>query len=290
MIDLERLVSRGLAHSWAGVQRAGAPFVVFADRRSRKAFQAARAGPIARNHDDNLVELKLRALHGESIWIRAGTSDAAVLFDAFVKHHHRPSPIPPGDVYRIWDLGSNIGLTMIDFALLFPHAEILGVELDTKNADLGRRNVAPWSERCRLLGAAVWVRDDGVLYRRWPGFEYGSAVVPVAQWESPLADLTARSMSLNTLLCSHGVGASIDYVKMDIEGAERFVLRENTQWAKSVLRIAVEVHQPYTLSECARDLENLGFRTSVRRERPPCVEGRRSTPRFDVATQASQRR
>lgn len=274
---LTRIASRRMACKWARLKRPVALHRIFADRDSRKVFQAAFTGRTRARSTDKLLELKLRGLRGQSVWIRAGTSDPQVLFDVFVNLYHRPPPIPPGEVSRVWDLGSNIGLTMIDFALLFPHAEILGVELDASNADLGRRNLAPWSNRCRIIEAAVWPSEAGVLYRRWPGSEYGSAVVHVAQWDSPLADLQARSVSLNSLLSAHGGERLVDYVKMDIEGAERFVLQKNTEWADSVGCISVEPHTPYTLQECVRDLENLGFRATVTRERPPCVVGRRST-------------
>jgi hypothetical protein len=49
-------------------------------------------------------------------------------------------------------------------------------------------------------------------------------------------------------------------MKMDIEGAEREVLRRNTEWATKVLCLKVEVHPPYSLAECCRDLEVIGFR------------------------------
>lgn len=48
-------------------------------------------------------------------------------------------------------------------------------------------------------------------------------------------------------------------MKMDIEGAERHVLTRNTEWAERVGCIKVEVHPPYAIDECRRDLEGLGF-------------------------------
>jgi hypothetical protein len=55
---------------------------------------------------------------------------------------------------------------------------------------------------------------------------------------------------------------------MDIEGAERDVLRVNTGWAQEVRVILVEVHSPYTAEGCEDDLCRLGFRVDrgLRRE------------------------
>lgn len=279
-----------LASGWARFTRRVALRHVLADRESRKAFKAALGGRVSDERTaDELVELKLRPLQGHSVWIRAGTSDPQVLLDTFVHGFHRPPPLPLSKVSRIWDLGSNIGLTMIDLALRFPCAEIVGVELDANNAQLGSRNVSPWSDRCRTVEAAIWPTEEDLYYRRWPGSEYGSAVVPVAQWDSPVADLPTRAMSLNTLLRSHGDEKPVDYVKMDIEGAERFVLRENTEWASWVACISVELHPPYTLRECVRDLENTGFRATVNRERPPCVVGVKSARGADLLPDSAKR-
>jgi len=51
----------------------------------------------------------------------------------------------------------------------------------------------------------------------------------------------------------------VDFIKMDIEGAEREVLSKNTGWASAVRSIQVEVHDPYTVEQCERDLRELGF-------------------------------
>jgi hypothetical protein len=50
---------------------------------------------------------------------------------------------------------------------------------------------------------------------------------------------------------------------MDIEGAESRVLTRNTAWSRKVKCIKVEVHEPYSVHECVRDLGRLGFATQV---------------------------
>src|SRR3954463_5702055 len=89
------------------------------------------------------------------------------------------------------------------------------------------------------------------------------------------------ALSLNTLLeQSGGAETVIDYVKMDIEGAEARVLKENVEWAERARAIKVEVHEPYSVEGCTEDLRRLGFEThplptrrggvtGLRRGRPP---------------------
>jgi len=71
-----------------------------------------------------------------------------------------------------------------------------------------------------------------------------------------------RAISLDSLAAELEEGERVDYVKMDIEGAEEHVLRINTDWAGIVRTIKVEVHSPYTVEDCQRDLRALGFEVS----------------------------
>jgi FkbM family methyltransferase len=193
-----------------------------------------------------------RLLQGHEVFVRPGTSDAEVFVAAFVGRFHRP---PPSVAPRlIWDLGSNIGLTMADLAYAFPDAEIVGVEPYEPNFRLAERNVARWGDRCRILHAAVWPHDGRVALS--PAAPRGEAGVRIEDTSGSKPAVSAPAVSLNTMLSRFGAP---DYVKMDIEGSEARLLRANTLWASSVQCISVECHPPYTLAECERDLAMLGF-------------------------------
>ena len=201
------------------------------------------------------VQLRIRPLDGRSIVIREGTSDADVLWETYFGRYHLP---PCGFRPRtIWDLGANIGLTMAHMAQLYPDARLIGVELDEENAGLCARNVSAWGERCKVLNAAIWDRDGRIEYRAEPGLEYGFSVGPREGQRR-----TASALTLNRLAAIDAMD-TIDYVKMDIEGAERRVLRSQTDWARRVRCIMVEVHEPYSIADCLRDLDRLGFSTEV---------------------------
>jgi|GEM_PF-1511104 len=223
-----------------------------------------------------LVSLRVRALGGQSVSVRPGTTDLTTLVDTFGWAYHLPPPeLDRGALQTIWDLGSNVGYTVAHLAHLCPRAHVVGVELDDENAAVARLNIAPWANRCELIQAAVWTEDGTLGYRRIAGEEYGLRVTPVAN-EAAEPNQTAPALSLNTLLL-RSPSRSIDYVKMDIEGAEGRVLRENTQWANSVRAIKVEIHPPYSVSECLADLQQLGFQSSADMKHYACVVGIRPT-------------
>lgn len=189
--------------------------------------------------------IKVRPLGGAAVRIRPQTSDREVLRSGLRGAAHLP-PIP--DPAVIWDLGANIGITVAHMAHLFPFARITGVELDPENYRLALENTRPWADRCELLNAAAWVEDGTVGFRRRPGREAG---VKVAKGGDDV-----NAISLNRLLERTGPP---DYVKMDVEGAERALLSENVEWASSTRSIKVELHGDYEVDACLADLGRLGF-------------------------------
>jgi FkbM family methyltransferase len=211
----------------------------------------------------------LKALGGRTVYIRPGTSDAQVVWDTFVGRYHVPPAPVARSARRIWDLGANIGLTALDLAERCPGASLTAVELDAGNAELARSNIATIGHRCELIEGAVWPEDGRVAYDGDPGDEHGFRVVSRAGQGRSVA-----AISLNTLLERQG-GAPVDYVKMDVEGAEPELLRRNTQWAAHVRCLTVEVHGPYSVDDCRRDLQTLGFDASVSDRHWASVTGHR---------------
>jgi FkbM family methyltransferase len=199
-------------------------------------------------------------LGGTRIWIRPGTTDLNVFKETFLAGYHLPPPELGADVRLIWDLGSHIGTTMVHLCHLFPHARVIGVELEPDNVRLCRLNVAPWQDRCEVIEAAVWARGGEVEYA---GEGWASTI-------RPGGGKIARALMLNSLL---GSGESVDFVKMDIEGAEKEVLRVNTDWASRVRAIKVEIHGEYSVADCFRDLERLGFDTLADPKHWACAVG-----------------
>jgi FkbM family methyltransferase len=219
-----------------------------------------------------LASLRVRALNGLSVKVRPGTTDLATLVDTFGwAYHVPPRELGERDFELVWDLGSNVGFTVADFARRCPAASIVGVELDPDNAAIARLNIAPWAERCELIDGAVWTEDGTLAYQHEAGEEWGCRVAPLIE-DPSAANGSAMAISLNSLLARRE-GARVDFVKMDIEGAESRVLRENTEWAARVRAIKVEVHDPYSVRECAADLRTLGFQTAADVKHSACVIG-----------------
>lgn len=251
---LRKVVPLRLRHGLWSVAQYRETYRLVADWRSFRAFRRLQSWWLPPGQ--GTVEVRFRQLGGVPVKLRPGTQDDALPRSVFLSRGHLPPPSIATDQLRvIWDLGANVGLTMAHMATLYPDARIVGVELDGENAALCRENLAPWQERCQVINTAVWIADGTVTYERGEGREQSFHIVEDGVSST---DVQAPASSLDTLLARTDTPC-IDYVKMDIEGAEARVLKENTSWAERTRSIKVEVHDPYSVEECVSDLSRLGF-------------------------------
>jgi hypothetical protein len=65
----------------------------------------------------------------------------------------------------------------------------------------------------------------------------------------------------------------VDYLEMDVEGAEREVLTTGTECAARVRLISVELHEPYTVQPALDDLTKLGFEAAADSRHWASVQG-----------------
>lgn len=194
------------------------------------------------------TEFRIRGMpHG--IRCRAGTTDAVTIESVFgYRFHLPPRPLPEGAV--ILDLGANTGYAAAHLATRYPSARIIAVEMDEANANLARRNLAPFSN-CELVHAAVWVEDGTITYGGDAEDAYAVASDGIR---------SAPAVTVPTLLDQRGLGRA-DYVKMDVEGAE-WTLFQRPEWLDRVDSIVVEVHQPEWKSGIEGTLKAAGFATA----------------------------
>jgi FkbM family methyltransferase len=203
------------------------------------------------------VPVRVRPLGGATVWLRPGTTDPIMLrYTSRDRVHPPPPEIAARGVRTIVDLGANAGVTVAHNALLHPRARIVAVELDPGNAQAARRNTAPWADRVEIVQGAVWESDGEVPYDAETGEEYG--------FRAGAGGAMTRALSMDTIFAHVPAGARVDCVKMDIEGVEaRLLSGAAARWIERVDSISLQVHDPYMLADCARDLTALGFDARV---------------------------
>jgi len=248
---------------------------MFADARSFFLYLQVIQQKTVSDSAAGFLDLRIRQLDRQSIRIRTRGRDAQVIFSTFFyRFHLPPSDIVSPDALTILDLGANIGCTIAHLAHIFPAATILGVELDRENALLARLNIQPWSNRCRIVEGAVWPFDGEVQYEHSDTNQDGYTATARQPQGATNCTKYAQAFSIETLCNTYLPGREIDFVKMDIEGAERSVLKQNTAWAHRIRCIKIELHG-YEKRECIADLNNLGIKALPDARHPDAVVGAR---------------
>lgn len=184
------------------------------------------------NKNNKIYELHAREAGRDPLLCRMGTSDVGVFWNCFYKKFHLP-PINLENPKIIIDLGANVGYTTRHFSYLFPDAKIIAIEMDKDNYELAKKNLDN-NNNIILLNAAIWSSDGNIFYTGHGDFAHIT--------ESNAKYLkSAPAISFKTLIQKFNL-ERIDYIKMDIEGAEREIFNSNLDWLDIVFSISLEYH------------------------------------------------
>ncbi|UOQ98305.1 FkbM family methyltransferase [Hymenobacter sp. 5317J-9] len=205
---------------------------------------------------------------GIKVWCRKFSSDLHVLWQLYLRHELSPlidlinaRQLP---VRTVFDIGSNIGLAAIRLSHAFPQARIVAVEPAPDNFRILQKNIAANAVPAVLLPTGVWHKAARLYFDR--SFRDGQDW-SIALTEEPTGNLAeyVDAVSINEIAAQHGV-TSIDLLKIDIEGGERYIFneaREGLAFLAITRVVAIEVHEEFGVEERIRAiLQEAGFSIS----------------------------
>jgi FkbM family methyltransferase len=205
----------------------------------------------------------------------------AAHYDIFVEQIYR-FPFAH-DAPSIVDLGANIGLATLWFKRHYPHARIVALEPDPAIFACLERNVrGNGFSDVELVDRAAWDADTELTF--FPdGADGGHAGERESMSESSAA---GRSVKVKALAIDRFLGARpIDFLKMDIEGAEDVVVAACRPLLRRVGCVFIEYHSrraaPSRLGPIVAALEEAGFRLRVE------SAGKRTRPFFRADPQGA---
>lgn len=158
-------------------------------------------------------------------------------------HQIPPLDELPKPVSVVVDLGCNDGTTTEFYAKTFPLAYILGVELDSGVARQAATRLREYPNTHIFSQAIGWPEGRGTAY-----IDYTSTVstlTPYQNRQSSAIEVNVRS--LDSVLRLFGIN-SIDFMKIDIEGAETMLL-ESKKWLDITKTFLVECHSQEAIKQ-----------------------------------------
>lgn len=166
----------------------------------------------------------------------------------------------------ILDLGANVGYSSLFLQRTFPNAQLAALEPVATNATALRHNWALNGVRGIFFEAAA-APFDGTLEMELSIDDCGHRVVGSdSSHEHGAAHVRVEAMSIPTLLQRLG-WQSVDLLKVDIEGYESVLLRQDASWLGLVRMVFIEVHGDFGEPELREVAALAGF-TQLRQVDP----------------------
>lgn len=179
----------------------------------------------------------------------------------------------------IIDCGANIGLSIIYLKRLFSDAKIIAFEPDTVNFNLLKKNIESFGYlEVELRKEAVWVEDTTLTFSN-----AGSMMSKIAS--DPVAP---NSVQVPAIRLKNHMNQPVDFLKIDIEGAEYSVFRDIEDRLDLVNNLFLEYHgtfaQNHELIYMLSALQEKGFLLYIKEaiDKHPTPFLRKPSPDYDV--------
>lgn len=132
----------------------------------------------------------------------------------------------------IIDCGANIGMSVIYMKQQYPEAEIIAFEPDEKNFELLTKNIMSFGySNVKLLKKAVWNSNTDLYFSNESSM--GSRIEK---------ETSASTIEVSAVRLKDFIDRRIDFLKIDIEGAESTVLRDIAEKLHLVKNMFLEYH------------------------------------------------
>jgi FkbM family methyltransferase len=169
----------------------------------------------------------------------------------------------------ILDCGSNIGVSVLRFKQLFPQSKITAFEADPLVCQKLKRNIKTnKADNVEVVEAAVWTQKGTVNFSM-DHDQSGRVEVN----ENEILEGNTSIEKTNSIRLADYLNEPIDFIKLDIEGAEFDILRDCSSKLKNVEKIIIETHytidRPDLLSELWMHLHNAGMKALSTVWQPP---------------------
>jgi FkbM family methyltransferase len=172
---------------------------------------------------------------------RHATTDKYVIVEVLLREQYDCLRGQP-NVRTIVDVGANIGTASVFLLNAYPDASVIAIEADRGNFEVLQRNLAPYGPRARALHLALWHRSEMLMLDRGSFRDGGEWSFQVKSACNSAAEV--RGVTLPQLMAEQEL-SSINILKVDIEGAERYVFdRTLSRCLPRIDTLAIELHDP----------------------------------------------
>jgi FkbM family methyltransferase len=155
----------------------------------------------------------------------------------------------------ILDCGANVGVSVLYFKTLFPEARITAFEPDPNIASILKKNISSYSlTNVEVIEKAISDKEGTINFQS-DGADGGHI------------SNSSNGASVSTVRLGSYLNQDIDFLKIDIEGAEDVVIPDIAAQISRVKNIFIEYHsshiEPQSLHKILQVLNTAGFRYHI---------------------------
>lgn len=154
----------------------------------------------------------------------------------------------------IIDCGVNIGLSIVSFKNTHPNAKIIGFEPDPNIFEVAKKNIKKAGFKdVELIKKAVWNEESTMLF-----YKENSAGGRLANQKSE------NTIEVQTFHLKKIINQEVDFLKIDIEGAEFDILKDIEDNLNYVKNIFIEYHSKINSQQNLGEIINILKRKNFR--------------------------
>jgi FkbM family methyltransferase len=197
---------------------------------THNSFKEVNLNPVKLIYYKHLSPGKIRShqLFDKTVYFSSATEFIEGLKEIFIDNIY--SQKLPDHPYII-DCGANIGLSVIYMKKLYPNAEIVAFEPDNLNFELLTKNIeAGGYTNVVLRKEAVWIENTMIHFST------------TGTTDSHISPPVAGSIEVEAIRLKDFFTRKIDFLKIDIEGAEYQVIKDTADKLDLVDNMFIEYH------------------------------------------------
>lgn len=203
---------------------------------------------------------------GDNFFLRPRTVDFYTLTETYFEQYYAPTLLGSNEnIETIVDLGANIGSFSIWAFSKYSPRKLIAVEPEKQSLKVLKTNLSlnGLKEKVVVEDRAIYNNDTGVGFKSIKFFRIASV--------NENSKNRVKSITFQSLLTKHRIDC-IDFLKIDIEGSEKFVLTKVNQglFKKKVKYVSMEAHtmMGYHTRDAVKYFESIGFRCKSKRTFP----------------------
>lgn len=198
-------------------------------------YRTVNIGPVKKVYYKHLNPGKIRShkLFGKDLYFISPTELMHGFQEIFIEEVYKQklSSRP-----FIIDCGANIGLSVIYLKQLFPDAEIIAFEPDEENFGLLQKNIESFNyQNVLALKEAVWTENTTLQFA-----SEGSMSSRIGSGSS------GNTVQVKAIRLKDYLNRAVDFLKIDIEGAEFEVIKDVADELHFVNNLFLEYHGSFT--------------------------------------------